>query len=56
MSRMYINANVRNLFHYTRVRRGGGTQDEHVDVAVACAEQVSKLLPTTWAALEETIV
>lgn len=32
-SRLYVNANVRSIIHYCNLRRGNGSQLEHVDLA-----------------------
>lgn len=32
-SRLYLNSNVRSIIHYCNLRRGSGTQLEHIDLA-----------------------
>jgi thymidylate synthase (FAD) len=32
-SKLYLNANLRSIIHYCDVRRGNGTQKEHIDLA-----------------------
>lgn len=44
-SRMYVNGSLRSWIHYVELRSGNGTQKEHIDVAVACAEVIAKLFP-----------
>lgn len=51
MSCMYVNFNVRSLVHYIGVRKGNGTQLEHVGVAKACLEACAPLFPESWEAL-----
>jgi thymidylate synthase (FAD) len=46
MSRMYVNGTLRSWVHYCELRCGNGTQKEHMEVAKACAEVISKIFPT----------
>jgi thymidylate synthase (FAD) len=45
MTRMYMNGTVRSWIHYIQLRSGNGTQKEHREVAIACAEAISTLFP-----------
>ena len=52
MSRLYISATLRDLWHYCELRRGNGTQPEHADLAEKIAAAVKVEVPDAWAALE----
>ena len=45
LSRMYMNGSLRSWVHYIQLRSGNGTQKEHQEVAVACAEEIKKIFP-----------
>lgn len=45
MSRLYMNGTLRSWVHYLELRSGHGTQQEHMDVAVACAHVITKVFP-----------
>jgi thymidylate synthase (FAD) len=45
MSRMYVNGTIRSWIHYIDIRSDKATQKEHREIAVACAEAISKLFP-----------
>lgn len=45
MSRMYVNGTLRSWIHYCALRSENGTQQEHADVAKACAKIISELFP-----------
>jgi thymidylate synthase (FAD) len=45
LSRMYMNGTLRSWIHYIQLRSGNGTQKEHREVALACAEVISKIFP-----------
>ena len=45
VSRMYMNGTLRSWIHYIELRSGNGTQKEHMDIALACAEVVAKIFP-----------
>ena len=47
MSRMYVNGTLRSWIHYCQLRMGNGTQQEHMDIARACAEVILSIFPTT---------
>ena len=44
-SRMYMKGNVRSWIHYCELRAGNGTQKEHREIAVKCAEILKNHLP-----------
>ena len=45
MSRMYMNGTLRSWMHYIELRKENGTQQEHMAIAVACAEVIAKIFP-----------
>ena len=45
VSRMYMNGTLRSWIHYIELRSANGTQKEHMQIAVACAEIISKVFP-----------
>jgi thymidylate synthase (FAD) len=45
MSRMYMNGTLRSWVHYIKLRSGNGTQKEHQEVAIACAEAIAPIFP-----------
>ena len=45
VSRMYMNGTLRSWIHYIELRSGNGTQKEHMEIAVACAEVIAKIFP-----------
>lgn len=44
-SKLYVNGTIRSWIHYIELRRENGTQKEHMDIAKACAEVISKVFP-----------
>ena len=44
-SRMYMNGTLRSWIHYIQLRSGNGTQKEHREVALACAEAIDPIFP-----------
>ena len=44
-TRLYMNGTLRSWIHYMELRGGHGTQKEHMDIAHACAEVISKIFP-----------
>jgi len=44
-SRLYINGTIRSWIHYCELRGDNGTQKEHMEIAHACADVISKLFP-----------
>ena len=45
VSRMYMNGTLRSWVHYIDLRRAHGTQKEHQEIALACAEVIAKIFP-----------
>jgi thymidylate synthase (FAD) len=45
VSRLYVNGTLRSWVHYVELRSSNGTQKEHIEVAKACAEVISKIFP-----------
>ena len=46
-SRLYMNGTLRSWIHFIELRSANGTQKEHQEVAIACAEAISKIFPLT---------
>ena len=44
-SRLYMNGTLRSWIHYIQLRSEHGTQQEHVQVARACAEAIARIFP-----------
>lgn len=53
VSRMYVNGTLRSWVHYIQLRSGNGTQKEHREVAVACANAIKPLFPMILEFLSE---
>ena len=45
VSRMYMNGTLRSWVHFIELRSANGTQQEHREVARACAEVIAKVFP-----------
>ncbi len=45
VSRMYMNGTLRSWIHYIELRSGNGTQKEHMEIAISCAEVITKIFP-----------
>lgn len=45
MSRLYMHGTLRSWVHYIDLRSGNGTQKEHMEVAIACANVIAKVFP-----------
>jgi thymidylate synthase (FAD) len=45
VSRMYMNGTLRSWVHYIELRSANGTQKEHIEVALACAQVIAKVFP-----------
>jgi thymidylate synthase (FAD) len=45
VSRLYMNGTLRSWVHYIQLRSANGTQKEHQDIALACAEEIEKIFP-----------
>jgi thymidylate synthase (FAD) len=44
-SKIYMNGTLRSWIHYIELRSENGTQKEHQEIALACAEAISKIFP-----------
>ena len=44
-TRLYMNGTLRSWVHYIDLRSANGTQKEHMEIAKACAEVISKIFP-----------
>lgn len=44
-SRMYMNGTLRSWVHYIQLRSANGTQKEHQDIAIACANAIQPIFP-----------
>ncbi|MEC7820681.1 MAG: FAD-dependent thymidylate synthase, partial [Actinomycetota bacterium] len=45
ISRLYMNGTIRSWIHYIELRAANGTQKEHSEIALACAEVINKIFP-----------
>ena len=45
VSRLYMNGTLRSWVHFIELRSGNGTQQEHADIARACAEVIGQVFP-----------
>jgi thymidylate synthase (FAD) len=45
VSRLYVNGTIRSWIHYIELRSGNGTQKEHIELARACGEAITKIFP-----------
>ena len=45
VSRLYMNGTLRSWVHYIELRSANGTQKEHREIAVACAQEIAKVFP-----------
>ena len=53
VSRLYANGTIRSWIHYIELRSGNGTQLEHIELAVAIAEAISKIFPLSKEYVQE---
>ena len=44
-SRLYMNGTLRSWIHFIELRSGNGTQLEHQEVAIACAQAIAAIFP-----------
>ena len=44
-SRLYMNGTLRSWIHFIELRSANGTQREHQEVAIACAQVIAKIFP-----------
>ena len=40
-----MNGTLRSWIHYIQLRAANGTQKEHMEIAIACAEVIHKIFP-----------
>jgi thymidylate synthase (FAD) len=45
VSRLYMNGTLRSWVHFIELRSGNGTQLEHQEIAIACAQVISSIFP-----------
>ena len=45
VSRLYMNGTLRSWVHYIQLRSENGTQKEHREIALKCAEVIAKVFP-----------
>jgi thymidylate synthase (FAD) len=45
MSKLYMNGTLRSWIHYIQLRSGNGTQKEHREVAIECANIIEPIFP-----------
>lgn len=45
VSRLYMNGTLRSWVHFIELRSANGTQKEHQQIAIACAEVIAKIFP-----------
>ena len=45
VSRLYMNGTLRSWIHFIELRSANGTQREHQEVAVACAQVITQIFP-----------
>jgi len=45
VSRMYMNGTLRSWVHYISLRSANGTQKEHQEIALACADALESIFP-----------
>ena len=49
-----MNGTLRSWVHYIELRGANGTQQEHMDIAHACAEVIAKIFPLNIISNEPT--
>ena len=45
VSRLYMNGTLRSWIHYIELRSANGTQKEHMEIALSCADVINKIFP-----------
>ena len=45
ISRLYMNGTLRSWIHFIELRSANGTQKEHQEVAIACAQAIAQIFP-----------
>jgi thymidylate synthase (FAD) len=46
MTRMYMSGTLRSWIHYIQLRSGNGTQKEHKEIAIQCAQAIKPIFPS----------
>ena len=46
-TKLYMNGSLRSWIHYIELRADIGTQKEHRQIAIACAEVIADIFPMT---------
>jgi thymidylate synthase (FAD) len=54
-SRLYMNGTLRSWIHFIELRSGNGTQQEHMEVARACAEVIANIFPMSAEFVDQTV-
>ena len=49
---LYMNGTIRSWVHYIELRSANGTQKEHMEIAIACAEVIAQIFPIAKEASE----
>ncbi len=44
-SKLYMQGTIRSWIHFIELRSGNGTQEEHIEVAKACAKAITSIFP-----------
>jgi len=55
-SRLYVNGTIRSWIHFIELRSANGTQKECTEVALACAQAISKIFPMIKGFTNEKII
>lgn len=45
VSKLYMNGTLRSWIHYIKLRSGNGTQKEHKEIAIECANAIKPIFP-----------
>ena len=53
VSRLYMKGSLRSWVHYIELRSGNGTQKEHMEVALECAEKIGTIFPLIFSYVGE---
>jgi thymidylate synthase (FAD) len=53
-SRLYMNGTLRSWIHFIELRSANGTQREHQEIAVACAEVIAEIFPMATELVAQT--
>jgi len=53
VSRLYMNGTLRSWIHFIELRSANGTQKEHQEVAIACAQAIAAIFPMASTLVEK---